>query len=238
MWRGEHTPRARSAALFPADLGGATVDAMARQRVFADRAAAGRSVVEVLPELGANPLVLGLARGGVPVAAEVAASLGAPLDVLVVRKVGHPIQPEYALGAVSEDGVVLPPGLAPELVDPQLARARAQAVALRDDRPRVPIEGRSAVVVDDGLATGRSMATALETVSRHRAARVVMAVPVASGPGLRELRERWEAHAVLVVEPPDFFAVGQFYENFEQVSDEEVARLLAAYASSDAGQDA
>jgi putative phosphoribosyl transferase len=76
------------------------------------------------------------------------------------------------------------------------------------------------------------MATALETVSRHRAARVVMAVPVASGPGLRELREHWEAHAVLVVEPPDFFAVGQFYENFEQVSDEEVARLLAAFATS------
>jgi putative phosphoribosyl transferase len=212
---------------------------MARQRVFADRAAAGRSVVEVLPELGANPLVLGLARGGVPVAAEVAGALGAPLDVLVVRKVGHPIQPEYALGAVSEDGVVLPPGLAPELIDPQLARARAQAVALRGDRPRAPIEGRSAaVVVDDGLATGRSMATALETVSRHRASRVVMAVPVASGPGLRELRERWEAHAALVVEPPDFFAVGQFYEDFEQVSDEEVARLLAVYASSDAGQGA
>jgi putative phosphoribosyl transferase len=209
---------------------------MAPQRVFADRAAAGRSVVEVLPELGVDPLVLGLARGGVPVAAEVAAELGAPLDVLVVRKVGHPIQPEYALGAVSEDGVVLPPGLASELVEPQLERARAQAVALRGDRPRVPVEDRSVVVVDDGLATGRSMATALETVSRRRAARVVMAVPVASGPGLRTLRDRWEAHAVLVVEPPDFLAVGQFYENFEQVSDEVVARLLASYAPSDRGE--
>jgi predicted phosphoribosyltransferase len=204
---------------------------MEGQRVFADRAAAGRAVVEILPELDGDPLVLGLARGGVPVAAEVAGALGAPLDVLVVRKVGHPVQPEYALGAVSEDGVVLPAGLAPELVEPQLARARAQAVALRGDRGRVPVEGRSVVVVDDGLATGRSMAAALETVTRQRAARVVMAVPVASGPGLRELGKRWEVHAAAVVEPPDFFAVGQFYENFEQVSDEEVARLLASFAA-------
>lgn len=203
---------------------------MARERVFADRAAAGRSVVEILPELGADPLVLGLARGGVPVAAEVAAALAAPLDVLVVRKIGHPVQREYALGAVSEDGVVLPAGLAPEVVDPQLARARAQAVALRGDRPRLPIEGRCVVVIDDGLATGRSMAVALESVARLRAARVVMAVPVASGPGLLALGERWEAHAALVIEPPDFMAVGQFYEDFEQVSDEEVARLLASFA--------
>ena len=88
--------------------------------------------------------------------------------MLVVRKVGHPVQPEYALGAVSEDGVVLPAGLAPELVEPQVARARAQAVALRGERPRIPIAGRSVVVVDDGLATGRSMAAALETVARRR----------------------------------------------------------------------
>jgi putative phosphoribosyl transferase len=208
---------------------------MLSQGVFADRAAAGRRVVEILPELGADPLVLGLARGGVPVAGEVAAALVAPLDVLVVRKVGHPIQPEYALGAVSEDGVVLPEGLAPELVEPQVERARAQAVALRGDRPRVPIEGRAVVVVDDGLATGRSMVVALETVARHRAARVVAAVPVASSPGLRALRERWEAYAALVVEPPEFFAVGQFYEDFVQVSDEEVAALLASFAASERG---
>jgi putative phosphoribosyl transferase len=201
---------------------------MAHQGVFADRAAAGRRVVEVLPELGPDPLVLGLARGGVPVAAEVAAALDAALDVLVVRKVGHPAQLEYALGAVSEDGVVLPDGLASQLVEPQLARARAQAGSLRGDRPRASIEGRCVVVVDDGLATGRSMATALETVSRQRAARVVMAVPVASGPGLRELAEDWDVHASLVVEPPDFFAVGQFYDDFAQVEDADVAALLRA----------
>ena len=208
---------------------------MAGPRVFADRAAAGRCVAEILPELGGDPLILGLARGGVPVAAEVARALDADLDVLVVRKVGHPAQPEYALGAVSEDGVVAPEGLATELVAPQLTRARKQAVSLRGGRPRMEIEGRTAVVVDDGLATGRSMAVALQTVDRHRAARVLMAVPLASGPGLREIGEHWEVHAVEEVEPPDFFAVGQFYEDFSQVSDEEVERLLATFAGGGPG---
>jgi predicted phosphoribosyltransferase len=173
-------------------------------------------------------VVLGLARGGVPVAAEVAERLGAPLDVLVVRKVGHPAQREYALGAVSEDGVVLPSGIPSELVAPQMERAREQAGTLREGRERLPLAGRTVVVVDDGLATGRSMAVALETVAGHGAARTIMAVPVASGPGLRELTGRWEAYAPLVVEPPTFFAVGQFYDDFAQVEDSEVAALLSA----------
>jgi putative phosphoribosyl transferase len=171
-------------------------------------------------------VVLGLARGGVPVAAEVAEALGAPLDVLVVRKVGHPAQPEYALGAVSEDGVALPEGLPAELVEPQLEEARAQAQRLRAGRARVPVEGRTAIIVDDGLATGRSMTAAIEDVARQGASRVVMAVPVASGPGMRALAAHCEAHVALVVEPPEFFAVGQFYVDFSQVSDDEVAALL------------
>ena len=196
-------------------------------RAFADRADAGRRLAAALPPLGEDAVVLGLARGGVPVAAEVAAAVGAPLDVLVVRKVGHPAQPEYALGAVSEDGVALPPDLSPERAAPELERARAQATMLRGARPPIPVEGKVAVVVDDGLATGRSMAVALETLRRRGAARLVMAVPVASGPGFRELAGISEAHAPLVVEPPDFFAVGQFYRDFGQVSDEQVAELLA-----------
>ncbi len=192
-------------------------------------------MAEILPELDGDPLVLGLARGGVPVAAEVARALGADLDVLVVRKVGHPEQREYALGAVSEDGVVAPDGLSPQLVEPQLARACAQALELRGRRTRIPIEGRVAVVVDDGLATGRSMAVALESVGRHGATRVLMAVPVASGPGLREIGERWEVHAARVAEPPDFLAVGQFYEDFSQVSDDEVRRVLAGFAAPEDG---
>jgi len=203
---------------------------MAPRRPFVDRADAGRRLAEALPSLEGDVVVLGLARGGVPVAAEVADRLGAPLDVLVVRKVGHPAQREYALGAVSEDGVVLPAGVPRELVEPQMRRAREQARTLRQGRERLPIAGRTVVVVDDGLATGRSMAAALETVERHEAQRTIMAVPVASGPGLRDLSGRWEAHAPLVVEPPAFFAVGQFYEDFSQVEDAEVAGLLAARA--------
>jgi putative phosphoribosyl transferase len=199
---------------------------MGELRRFADRADAGRRLVEVLPDIAGEPVVLGLARGGVPVAAEVAEALGAPLDVLVVRKVGHPAQPEYALGAVSEDGVALPEGLPDELVAPQREQAQAQAQRLRAARARLPLKGRTAIIVDDGLATGRSMTAAIEGVVRQGASRVVMAVPVASGPGMRALTDRCEAHAALVVEPPEFFAVGQFYVDFSQVTDDEVAALL------------
>jgi putative phosphoribosyl transferase len=199
---------------------------MGRSRPFADRADAGRRLAAAVPALSGDALVVGLARGGVPVAAEVARARGALLDVLVVRKVGHPRQPEYALGAVSEDGIALPPGLPDELVEPQLARAREQAIALRAGAPRVPLVGRSVVVVDDGVATGRSMAVALETARRAGAGEVVMAVPVASGPAFRALAQRCDAHAPVIVEPPEFLAVGQFYDDFAQVSDAEVTALL------------
>jgi putative phosphoribosyl transferase len=199
---------------------------MAPVRPFADRADAGRRLASVLPPLEPGAVVLGLARGGVPVAHEVSAARGLPLDVLVVRKVGHPRQPEYALGAVSEDGVTLPEGLPESLVAAQLEQARAQALALRAGRGREPLRDRPVVVVDDGLATGRSMAVALATARRAGAARLVMAVPVASGPGFRELAAECEAYAVALVEPPEFLAVGQFYDDFSQVDDADVAALL------------
>jgi putative phosphoribosyl transferase len=199
---------------------------MAPVRAFADRADAGRRLATVLPPLEPGAVVLGLARGGVPVAHEVAVALGLPLDVLVVRKVGHPRQPEYALGAVSEDGVTLPEGLPEQLVAPQLEHACEQALVLRAGRDREPLRERPVVIVDDGLATGRSMAVAIETARRAGAARLVMAVPVASGPGLRELATESEAYAVKVVEPPEFLAVGQFYDDFSQVEDADVAALL------------
>jgi putative phosphoribosyl transferase len=200
---------------------------MAPARPFADRADAGRRLAAALPALEPDALVLGLARGGVPVAAEVAAARGLPLDVLVVRKVGHPRQPEYALGAVSEDGVTLPEDLPESLVAPQLERARAQALALRAGRPRETLRDRPVVIVDDGLATGRSMTVALAAARRAGAARLGMGVPVASGPGFRALASTCEAHAVVIVEPPEFFAVGQFYEDFTQVDDADVTALLA-----------
>jgi putative phosphoribosyl transferase len=199
---------------------------MAPERAFADRADAGRRLAAVLPPLEPNAVVLGLARGGVPVAYEVALARGLPLDVLVVRKVGHPRQPEYALGAVSEDAVTLPEGLPENLVAAQLQYARQQALELRAGREREPLRDRPVVIVDDGLATGRSMAAALATAQRAGALRTVMAVPVASGPGFRELAAWSEPYAVAVVEPPEFLAVGQFYDDFSQVDDAAVAALL------------
>jgi putative phosphoribosyl transferase len=204
---------------------------MASAPHFADRADAGRRLAAALPALEQGVVVLGLARGGIPVAAQVAAALEAPLDALVVRKVGHPRQPEYALGAVSEDGVVLPEGLPEDAVAEQLERARAQAGALRGGRPPVELAGRAAVVVDDGLATGRSMATALATVRRRGAAHVAVAVPVAAAPAFEALQKAGvEAHAAGVVDPPEFLAVGQFYDDFRQVSDEEAAAALSAFS--------
>jgi putative phosphoribosyl transferase len=147
---------------------------------------------------------------------------------MTVRKVGHPAQPEFALGAVSETGVVDPPDLPAQLAEPELARAREQATRLRSGRAAIDLRGRTAIVVDDGLATGHTMAAALESADAAGAARVVMAVPVAAGPGFRELAARFEAFALEVVEPPAFFAVGQFYADFEQVPDEAVVALLAA----------
>jgi putative phosphoribosyl transferase len=208
---------------------------MARPPHFADRADAGRRLADALADRDcAGGVVCGLARGGVPVAAEVAAALPGRLDVLVVRKVGHPAQPEYALGAVSEDGVVDPERLPEELAAPQLAEARDQALRLREGAPPLDLAGRVAVVVDDGLATGHSMACALETARRRGAARVVMAVPVAAGPGYRALARRFDACAVAVIEPPDFYAVGQFYDDFGQVSDAEVASRIARARAAEA----
>lgn len=201
---------------------------MALERPFADRAEAGRRLAAALPGLPRGSLVVGLARGGVPVAVEVAAAHGVAVDVLAVRKVGHPRQPEYALGAVSEDGVVLPEGLPERLVAPERRDAAELGRRLRAGRPREPLGGRHVAIVDDGLATGRSMAAALATARRAGAERLVLAVPVASGPGFRELGASCEAVAVAVVEPPEFFAVGQFYEDFTQVDDAEVTALLRA----------
>jgi putative phosphoribosyl transferase len=198
---------------------------VARTPRFADRASAGRRLADVLPDIP-DAVVAGLARGGMPVAAQVASALRAPLDVLVVRKVGHPRQPEFALGAVSEDGEIEPPDVPEELAAPQLELAREQARLLRGDAPPLALAGRAAVIVDDGLATGHTMRAALASAERRGARRVVAAVPVAAGPSFRALSERWEVHAVAVVEPPAFVAVGQFYLDFRQVDDAEVARLL------------
>jgi putative phosphoribosyl transferase len=206
---------------------------------FADREDAGRRLAGLLGYLRGQPLVvLGLPRGGVPVAAQVANRLGAPLDVIIVRKVGVPFQPELAMGAVGEDGaavtsrdVVAMAGVTDEELASrqarELAEVAARAARYRAVRPRVDLDGKVAVVVDDGIATGATARAACQIARAHGAARVVVAVPVAP-PGWQERIGSGGDEFACVLEPPSFFAIGQFYEDFSQTSEDEVIACLRA----------
>lgn len=206
--------------------------------MFTDRTDAGRQLARELESLrGSDVVVVGLPRGGVPVAAEVAAALGAPLDVVVVRKLGVPYQPELAMGAIGEDGVVLldqdivaaagvtrSAVLAIELRE--RATLEARVTRLRHGRARIDLAGRTVVVVDDGLATGASARAACEVVRRLGAARVIVAAPVAPAATVRALPE---ADEVICVDVPDRFrAVGAHYRDFAPTSEDEVILLLDA----------
>jgi putative phosphoribosyl transferase len=209
---------------------------------FTDRDEAGRQLARRLEHLRGQPaVVLGLPRGGVVVAAQVAEALGAPLDVIVVRKLGAPFQPELGMGAAGEDGVLV---INPEVVaqvgigEKELAAiaAREQAqVEARADRYRAcrrrePLTGRVAVVVDDGIATGSTARAACQIARAHGAARVVLAVPVA--PTGWERRIGADADEFVSVEtPPDFFGIGQFYVDFSQTSDDQVIECLEVAAA-------
>jgi predicted phosphoribosyltransferase len=206
---------------------------------FLDRGDAGRRLAALLP-VDASAVVVGMARGGVPVAFEVARILGAALDVVVVRKLGHPRQPELGLGAIAEDGVRLVNAelvekldVSPDTLDAVAGRESVElerrVAAYRGDRPVVAVEGRSAIVVDDGLATGFTARAAVAVMRGRGAARVVVAVPVGPPATLEALRE--VADDVVCVEPTKrFVGISEWYEDFHQVSDEEVARLLAEAA--------
>ncbi len=207
--------------------------------LFTDRREAGMRLAERLLDLkDQHPVILALPRGGIPVGFEVARALAAPLDLVLVRKIGAPEQEELAIGAIAD-------GEHPELVtDPDLianldvSRAyleHAKSAALREierrrhaylgDRPPVDLKGRTAIVVDDGIATGATMLCALRATRWRKPARLVMAVPVAPDRTLEKLGK--EADQVVCLEiPPTFFAVGQFYEHFPQLRDAEVTALL------------
>ena len=205
---------------------------------FRDRAEAGRLLGERLArrlEPGAV-VVLGLPRGGVPVARQVARALGAPLDVFLVRKLGFPGQPELAMGAIASGGVrVLNEDIVRELrLDEQLidrvAAREGEELARRElvyrgERPPLDLRGKAVVVVDDGLATGATMRAAVETVQTREPKAVVVAVPTASGHSVRELRGRVD-DVVALIEPEPFHAVGLWYEDFREVSDDQVRQFL------------
>ncbi|MEU1483580.1 phosphoribosyltransferase family protein [Streptomyces sp. NPDC005752] len=206
--------------------------------LFTDRTDAGRRLAVALRHLERrDPVVLGLPRGGVPVAYEVAQALRAPLDVIVVRKLGVPYRPELGFGAIGEGGVRV---ISDEIVrhagvreKDLLAVERAEeaellrrARAYREGRPRLPLEGRTAVVVDDGVATGATAKAACQVVRAQGAAHVVLAVPVASPDVAARLRE--DVDEVVCLSTPSLFsAVGEWYRDFSQTSDEEVVSLLA-----------
>jgi putative phosphoribosyl transferase len=211
--------------------------------LFADRADAGRSLARELAYLrGRDVVVLGLPRGGVPVAFEVAQELGAPLDVIVVRKLGVPFQPELAMGAIGEGGiriinheVVRGSWIAPEEIAGVERRERQelerQARRFRAGRDRVDVTDRTAVVVDDGVATGSTARAACEVARGQGAARVVFAAPVGAPRSVQALRDSCN-EVVCLHAPASFRSVGQWYADFTPVPDAEVTALLQRTAHS------
>jgi putative phosphoribosyl transferase len=212
------------------------------QLPFEDRQEGGRALAEVLADRAdlANAVILGLPRGGIPVAAEVAHLVRAPLDVFLVRKLGVPGHEELAMGAIASGGVrVLNEAIVRELAipAPEIDRVAAEELEeldrreqlYRDGRKPVPIDGRHAVVVDDGLATGATMRVAVIALRRLGPSRITVAVPVGAPESCSELSEVAD-EVVCAAAPQPFYAVGLWYRRFSQTTDEEVIRLLAGSA--------
>ncbi len=205
--------------------------------MFVDRVDAGRRLAKRLQHLrGENVVVLGLPRGGVPVAAEVALALGAPLDVIIVRKLGVPSQPELAMGAIGEGGVrvlvpetVLRAGVTEDALAEVERRERIElerrAQRFRGDRTRVSLVGRTVVVIDDGIATGSTARVACQVARAQGATRVVLAVPVAPLDWSRQLHEVAD-ELIALVTPQLLRAIGGWYTDFSQSTDEEVVACL------------
>lgn len=207
-------------------------------QIYADRREAGRVLAEALTDYRGvrDGLVLGLPRGGVVVAEEVAKALQLPLDVILLRKLPYPDNPELAVGAIAEDGsLFLNPefvsdgGSYPEWLQPilreQMAIIQQRVKMYRSHRRPRPIRGKAVILVDDGVATGATMRVAIHAVRSAGATRTIVAIPIGSPATVRELKG--VADTVVVLEAPiDFHAVGQAYESFRQVTDEEVCEIL------------
>jgi putative phosphoribosyl transferase len=205
--------------------------------LFRDRVEAGKKLADALKEFkGKDVVILGIPRGGVVVANEVAKALGAPLDVVVTRKIEAPGEPEYALGAVTQEGDILMDRLAAEslgasqaYIDDQVRKKREEVKErmrrFRGDTPYPELRGKVVVIVDDGIATGSSVSAAVVSIKSRKPDAVVVAVPLAPADAVETLSR--DGYRVVCLETPGpFLAIGEFYDDFEQVEDGEVKRIL------------
>jgi len=217
--------------------------------VFQDRTDAGRRLAKALLKYRErHPLILALPRGGVPVAAEVASALDAPLDLLLVRKIGLPGQPELAMGAVADgegmtiirnEDIIELSGVTSEEFEAVCSQERAEIERRRKrylgDRARYEVKGQTAIIIDDGIATGATTLAAIKAVRKREPRELVLAVPVAPPDSIRKLHP--EVDAIICLDTPqDFGAIGYFYRDFHQVNDDEVIATLRRFPSNRAAQ--
>lgn len=213
---------------------------------FRNRRSAGSLLAKRLQDLApADPVVLAMPRGGVPVAVEVAKALAAPLDLVLVRKIGVPYQPELAAAAVVDGGapeivtndeVVKASGITRDYIDEQAKEELAEIERRRhvylEGRPRVALEGRTLILIDDGIATGASIRAAIAALKRKSPQRLILAVPVAPADTIEMLRS--EVDDVVCLDTPEpFYAIGMHYDDFHQVPDDEVVRLMNEAATAE-----
>ena len=212
---------------------------------FADRREAGRRLAaQLLPLAGEHPVVVALPRGGVPVASEIAIALNAPLDVLAVRKLGAPHNPEYGIGAIVEDGtrlfdsealaaLAVDGGVLESIVSRASEELRRRVVAYRGGRMPMSLRDRFVIVVDDGVATGVTDTAAIRAIRRQRPRRLILAVPVCAPDSVARMRREAD-EMVCLIAPAHLKGVGQWYRDFSQICDQEVIAALGAARRSEA----
>jgi putative phosphoribosyl transferase len=202
------------------------------EKIFSDRIEAGKLLAEKLKKYKNDPgVILAVPRGGVPVAYDIARELGFPIEVILIKKIGHPANKEYAIGAASlTDYFILPhTGVTEEYIQQELKRLRRRLkemyTTFMGDKEPEKLEGKTVIIVDDGIATGNTLLGTINVLRKSKPSKIIIAVPVASKSAYEKLSEEVDEVVALMV-PDTFYGVGAFYEDFQQVSDEEVLFYL------------